>query len=198
MIRVDTSRHTPGIVAGFIPLIVFGLLAGTTTATAATAVAAAFICSVIIGFRDLRDGLILSWATLVIFGSLLAALFVLRMTWLVPLMGILVAGGLALVTALSVLAGVPFTIQYARRMTDPSVWDTPAFYRVNLLMTGVWGVVFTFGAVLGGVAYALPGRYTGPVALLSFASLAGGILFTVWYPGHIRAKHARQRAGTGQ
>ena len=72
-----------GILLGFVPLIVYGVLAGSSAAGVVTALGAATIVTVITGFSDLRKGRILGWATLLLFGTLLTAVGVLGMTGII-------------------------------------------------------------------------------------------------------------------
>jgi len=178
-----------GILAGFVPLIVYGLLAGGFPGNVVIAPGAALIATVITGFSDLRKGMILSWATLVLFGSLLIAVGVLGMTGIIPVTGILIYAALAAVTFGSILAGIPFTLQYARGMVDRALWENPVFIRVNVLMTGAWGGIFLANLVLSCSALMDPdfSRIASP---LTYIFLIAGIVFTMWYPGHVRKKYS--------
>ena len=79
-----------GILIGFIPLIVYGVLAGSSVASVTVALAAALIVTIITGFSDLKKGMILTWATLVLFGALFVAVRILHITTILPFMGILI------------------------------------------------------------------------------------------------------------
>jgi len=92
------------------------------------------------------------------------------------------------VTFASIAVGSPFTLQYARSMVDPGVQAHPQFYRVNVLMTGVWGGVFTVNLLLDGVALALPGSPARVLQYLTYVVLIAGIAFTVWFPGRMRER----------
>jgi hypothetical protein len=178
------------ILQGFIPLIVYGLLAGSSVASVIVALGAAVIITVIIGFSDLKKGMILTWGNLVLFCSLLIAVGVLGMTCLIPVMGMLIYAALAAVTIGSILAKIPFTLQYARDMVDRTVWEKPAFIRANVLMTGVWGGVFVINFILDYLAFAYPNSAGGITPPLTYLVLIAGIIFTIWYPGHLQKKYA--------
>jgi hypothetical protein len=177
------------ILQGFVPLIVYGLLAGSSVASVIVALGAAVIVTVIIGFSDLRKGMILTWANLVLFCSLLLAVGILGMTGLLPVMGMLIYAALAAVTFGSILAKIPFTLQYAREMVDRLLWENPVFIRVNILMTGVWGGIFGINFILDYLAFAYPHSAGGITSPLTYLVLIAGIIFTIWYPGHIQKKH---------
>lgn len=176
-----------GILLGFLPLIVYGILAGSSSSSVITALAAATIVTVIFGFPDLRKGMLLTWINLVLFGSLLVAVGVLGMTGILPFAGILIYAVLAAVAFGSILAGKPFTQQYAREMVDRTVWENPVFIRVNVLMTGVWGGVFVINLLLNYLVLAAPGLGRA-ASLLTYVVLIAGIVFTIWYPKHLRKK----------
>jgi hypothetical protein len=179
-----------GILLGFVPLIVYGILAGPSVQSRILALGAATLVTLVAGFGDLKKGRILTWASLVLFGGLLAALGGLGITGILPWTGILIYGVLGAVTFGSILAGVPFTLQYAREMVDPAHRDNPVFLGVNILMTGVWGSVFVVNALLDYLALVLPGLAGQAAALITYAVLAAGIVFTLWYPGYIKKKYA--------
>jgi len=48
----------------------------------------------------------------------------------------------------SILAGRPFTLQYARESAPPEHWQSPAFLRANLIISVVWGLAFLANVVL--------------------------------------------------
>jgi hypothetical protein len=178
-----------GILVGFTPLIVYGVLAGSSVSSVTVALGVALVVTVIAGFSDLRNGMILTWATLFLFGSLLIAVGALGMTGILPVMGMLIYGVLATVTFGSILAKIPFTLQYARKMVDRTLWEKPVFIRVNILMTGVWGGVFVINFLLDYLGFAYP-RSAGWISPpLTYLVLIAGIVFTIWYPGHIQKKH---------
>ena len=173
-----------GVLLGFIPLIAYGVLAGVSSVT--IALVAAIATSLIIGWTDLRNGMMMAWANVVIFGSTLIAISVLGIVWIIPYMGILIYATLAAFTFGSILIGMPFTLQYARRMVDRTLWEKPRFIRVNVMITGIWGGVFLINLGLRNIAFITPG-FIGRIAQVSmYIVLAAGALFTIWYPEHVR------------
>ena len=185
-----TKMKKAGILLGFVPLIVYGVLAGSSVSSVIIALGAATVVTVITGFSDLRKGIILTWATLVLFGSLLIAVGVMGMTGILPFMGMLIYVALAAVTFGSMLVKLPFTRQYAKEMVDRSLWENPVFIRVNVLMTGVWGGIFVINLALSYLMFAFPHSLGWIISPLSYLVLIAGILFTIWYPDHIRKKRS--------
>jgi len=184
-----------GILLGFVPLILYGILAGPSPESKVIALGAATLVTVVAGIGDLKKGRILTWASLLLFGGLLVAAAGFARTGILTWSGVLINAVLAGVTLGSILAGVPFTLQYAREMVDPAHHGTPVFLSVNRLMTGVWGGVFTVNALLNYLALVLPTTAGRVSSLLTYLFLAAGIVFTLWYPGHIRKKYARASPG---
>jgi hypothetical protein len=173
-----------GVLLGFIPLVVYGILVGVSSITIALAVAIAM--SIIVGWTDLRKGMMMAWANVVMFGSALIAIGVLGIVWITPYMGILIYATLAAFTFGSILIGIPFTLQYARGMVDRTLWEKPRFIRVNVMITGIWGGVFLINLGLSSIAFITPG-FIGRIAQVStYIVLAAGALFTIWYPEHVR------------
>jgi hypothetical protein len=178
-----------GILVGFTPLIVYGVLAGSSVASVTVALGAALVVTVIAGFSDLRNGMIMTWATFFLFGALLIAVGALGMTGILPVTGMLIYGVLAAVTFGSILANIPFTLQYARNMVDRTLWENPAFIRINVLMTGAWGGIFVINFILDYLGFAYPHSVGWISSPLTYLVLIAGIIFTIWYPGHIQKKH---------
>ena len=104
---------------------------------------------------------------------------------------------LVLVVAGSMIARVPFTIQYAKEQTDPAYWDTPVFLRINYLITGVWGLAFLVSAIAGfygdAVLHDSNNVWTGWI--IQVAATLVAVQFTVWYPDYATA---RALASAGQ
>jgi hypothetical protein len=103
---------------------------------------------------------------------------------------------LVLVVVVSMLVRVPFTIQYAKEQTDPSVWSSPLFQRINYVVTGAWGVAFLISAIAGyvgdGILHSNDNIWTGWV--IQIAAQLCAVQFTVWYPPRARAI-ARRKLG---
>ena len=185
-----------GILFGFVPLIVYGLLAGPSVQSKILALGAATLVTVVVSFGDLKKGRILTWANLVLFGGLLIAAVGFSLTGILSWSGVLIYMVLAAVAFGSILAGVPFTLQYAREMVDPSRHENPVFLRVNILMTGVWGGIYVVNALLDYLALVFPGPVGQAAAPITYGTLAAGIGFTLCYPVHIKKKYAKTSPGS--
>jgi hypothetical protein len=148
-----------GLLLGFTPLIVYGLLTGISASSVTIALAAAAATTILAGYADLRRGMILPWTNLGLWGGTLFAITVLKMNWIASYLGTLIYGTLAVVAFGSLVTGNPFTLQYARGMVDPKIHEHPLFIRTNLFMTGVWGGVFALNFLLSVVEMAIPGFF---------------------------------------
>lgn len=113
----------------------------------------ALALSVILGLTGIHRGVIL-WVGLVFvsFASIASiaviAVIGFQNLWTIRHMGVLASGMLATVTWLSVLIRKPFTLDYARANTDRSLWNDPEFLRTNVILTSIWGTIFTLNALL--------------------------------------------------
>jgi len=187
-----------GILLGFIPLIIYGILAGSSVSSVITALGAATIVTVLAGFRDLRKGMILIWTTLVLFGGAFIAVGVLNMISIIPWMGVLIYATLSAITFGSILAKIPFTLQYAREMVDRQLWENPVFIRVNLLMTSFWGGVFVINLLLNYFMLVMPEPQGRIAQLLTYIVLVAGIIFTLWYPKHLQKQPSSASGQSGK
>jgi len=177
-----------GVLLGFLPLVIYGILAGTSISSVTIALVVAIAAFLILGRSDLRKGMMMAWVNVAIFGVALIAIGVIGIAWIIPYMGILIYATLAAFTVGSILIGSPFTLQYAREMVDRSLWENPLFIRTNVVITGIWGGVFLTNFVLSCVAVTVPGL-TGHIAQVgTYVFLVSGALFTLWYPEQVRKK----------
>jgi hypothetical protein len=79
----------------------------------------------------------------------------------------------------------PFTLAIARRQADRPVWDTPGFYRTNVIITSAWGTAFTLSAA---AALALEANHGSSLAktIVQAAGIVLPLLFTRFYVATVR------------
>ncbi len=97
---------------------------------------------------------------------------------------------LFLIAAGSILARVPFTIQYAREEVEQQYWDSPRFLRVNYVITGVWALAFLVAALAGfygdAILHDSDNLWTGWV--IQVGVIVCALQFTEWYPDVVEAR----------
>jgi len=179
-----------GILIGFLPLILYGILSGPTTESVEIALIVALAASIVTGFSDLRNGFLIAWINLMFFLIALVMIAFFGLTSLIPFLWVFLYATFTVVTFASIMFGSPFTLQYARKMVEPALWDNPVFIRVNNFMTGIWGCVFGLNLALTAISLNYPALRT-PLQLTTYIVLIGGVAFTVLYPLYIRKKAYR-------
>ncbi|MGW0806087.1 hypothetical protein [Nonomuraea sp. NPDC002799] len=85
----------------------------------------------------------------------------------------------------------PFTLGIARTMAPREVWETPRFYRVNLIITAVWGAAFTIAAISLTLILNVSPHATALVIAVKVLSFCVPAVFTAWYPKRVRSVSAR-------
>ncbi|MEA5442147.1 hypothetical protein [Cyanobium gracile] len=173
------------LILAFLPWIAFLVIAHGSLLRLKIGLVVALILSLVMGIGRLHRGILL-WAGLLFFVMASVAVIWLENGWVIRYMGVLASGTLASATWLSVLAGKPFTMAYARQHVDPALWSSPAFLRSNLLISSVWGVTFSLNTFLAlGKAYAV-GLPTYAYEAINYGLLIGTAAFTSWYSNRLR------------
>jgi hypothetical protein len=125
------SCQKAAIFLGFVPWIVFSVVAGPSTWM--WAALAALLCSLILSvpsWRSTRSISVLDAAGLVFFGALVVLALVLDRATLQPIEDraqLLSSVVIALVALGSLAVGRPFTEYYARQQTPREYWNSPTF-----------------------------------------------------------------------
>ncbi len=173
------------LLLAFAPWIAFLIIAQGSLFRLKLGLGVALALSLVMGIARLHRGVIL-WTGLLFFAYAAVAVAVFNNMWTAHYMGVLANGALASASWLSIAIGKPFTLDYARAHTDPTLWSQPAFIRTNTIITAVWAVAFTANAVLAWgkiVQFLLPGW---GYEAMSYTLLVGTAAFTTWYPTHVR------------
>jgi hypothetical protein len=106
-------------------------------------------------------------------------------------------GAFAIVTWAGLIRGFPFTIQYAREKAPPEVWEHPLFIRLNVILTVVFGVMFSVNTVLGATAL-MTGHLLSLGVALPLSLLVAAIAFSNVYPKRYFERVAPQWAAAAQ
>lgn len=180
------------LLVGFLPWIVFGVLARRWFLVA---LGLAIIISAVTTAQQClkRSPKILDTATLAFF--IFIAIGLIGFQWMVlgTYMSVLVNGMLAAIAWVSLFAGVPFTIQYAREQVAEEFWHTPLFLRINQYITAVWGLDFLLSALVAlyRVQTGARGLAAG-YAWILFTVIA--VVFTLHFPDWYKSRALRPAA----
>jgi hypothetical protein len=182
----ENVRDSLKILLGFLPWILFGILAGPPLARLEMALAVALLASLALGFKQLRKGFFLAWGSLLFFLFIFVLVALLNNLWAIDHLDLLARGTLALIAWASILAGRPFTLQYARESVPEAYWHTPEFIHAGYFISLVWGSIFLLAL---GASLFRP--YLDQLAgwlyqLLATGTMFLGIIFTQWYVHRVR------------
>lgn len=178
------------------PYGAFAMLMLMTSATTSLFAAAA-ICLAVIAFDIVRGRSIkiLATGSVIVFAAVGGYL-----AWIDPSLGnsavkLAIDAGILLVSLLSIMMRMPFTLQYAREVVDAETAKLPGFLRANYIITWAWA-----GAALlmmvGNIAQIyVPGLPLWSSLLIAFAARNSAVYFTKWYPEYCRVKYGTPPAG---
>lgn len=175
------------MILAFAPWLAFLFIAHGSLFRLKLGLIIALVLSAGMGITRLHRGVIL-WVGLVFFTCAALAVVVFNNMWAVRYMGIIASGVLAAATWLTVMFRKPFTMDYAREHTDPSLWKSPIFIRTNMILSSAWALTFTINAILahGKMEHFLIDELY--YEIISYTLMIGTAAFTSWYPGHLRRK----------
>ena len=177
---------------GFVPWIVFAVVAGPSTWM--WAALAALVCALVLAVPDWRRSRsisVLDGAGIVFFGVMVVLALVLDRAALQPIEDraqLLSSIVIAVVALGSLAVGRPFTEYYAKRETPREYWDTPTFRKINRVLTGLWGGVFVVNALCDaavGFWGASPDVFNWVVPIVA---IVVAVKITGWYPEHVKAR----------
>lgn len=183
------------ILLGFAPFFVFAALSRVAGLFPGLLAAAAVSAALLLRARLRGESAkILELGSLLLFLGLAGWVAVRHATPSLVAVRLTVDAGLFLIVLASLLAGRPFTLQYAREQVAPDLWTHPAFLHANRAITAVWD-----GALLVNVLADLLFVFRPDVpralgALLVVAALGTAAGFTRWYPDHLRRRARRGAA----
>jgi uncharacterized membrane protein len=177
------------LIVGFLPWIIFGALGNSWPSLAL--ILALVVSAIAVARQIFSHSLkILDAVTFAFFVFVAIGLIGFGWTILGTYMTLIVNLTLTAIAWGSLLAGAPFTIQYAREQTPPEVWHTPLFLRINQAITGVWGLSFFLSAMISLYRHAMgDDSFVSRYAWVLFSAAA--LAFTVYYPDWQRARALR-------
>jgi len=172
------------------PYGAFALLMLVSSA-AVSLFAAAAICLAVIAF-DMARGRslkILGAGSVMVFAAVGGYVTLIDPHLSVSGVKLAVDAGMFLVTLGSIVAGKPFTLQYALEVVDAQTAKLPGFIRANYIITWAWtGSMLLMMAGNAALIY-VPGLPLWLGLLIAFAARNSAVYFTKWYPEYRKAKH---------
>ena len=177
------------LLLAFAPFITFAVIDRLFDSLAGLIAAA--IVSAILLLRDKvaghREWPLLEIGTLLLFGGLAAYAAAFAPDWSVIGVRLRVDAGLLAVVLLSIAAGRPFTLVYARRSVPAALWDQPEFLRTNVVISTAWALAFAALVAADVLMLLRPDLPLRLGILVTVAALVGAVKFTDWYAWQQRA-----------
>ena len=187
-------KELGGLVLGFLPWLLFLFLSGNTLASLERATVISLVACVTIGFRELKQGFILAWGTLLFFSMCVIMVNLLHVMWVAMYMDLLSNSALACVMWLTLLLGKPFVLQYARRDLPREQWNDQGMIRGCRLMTIVWASLMTVSVLLSIVRRSSLFHWPGWVYFgLSLVVIVTGLTYTTVFKRQKRLKRLREQ-----
>jgi hypothetical protein len=187
-------KELGGLVLGFLPWLLFLFLSGHTLASLERATVISLAASLAFGFRELKQGFILSWGTLLFFAICVIMVNLFHVIWVAMYMDLLSNSALAFVMWLTLLMGKPFVLQYARRDLPAERWNDPGMIHGCRQMTIVWASLMSVSVVLSIIRrssfFHFPGWfYFG----LSLVIIVSGLAYTTVFKRQKRLKRLKEQ-----
>jgi hypothetical protein len=178
-----------GYVLNFSPWIAFFALSSIVNWRVGVVVALVTQALLALALIRRRQLDLLSIGTLVFFGAMSAVALASPNSSIHRWIPALSAGALAIISAVSLLAGQPFTLAIARRSTPEAVRSRPEFLELNRFLTSVWAASFTALAITCALLIGFVKNDAAPVVIANVVVLVIAFRIT-----HRTVKKAEARA----
>lgn len=178
-------KQFSGLLLGFAPWIAFLLLAGHTLLSLDIAICISAALVVVMALLKLHRGAVL-YAGYLFFAAALIFVVLLKNMWFIGHLDILANGTLLLAAMLGMIAGSPFTADYARSEVPPEAWETAGFIRSCYMTTSFWTLIFILNTGSGFVKRmdeSIPDLY---LTIFNYAMLICGVVATTAYSAVMR------------
>jgi hypothetical protein len=107
---------------------------------------------------------------------------------------IAIDGGILVIALGSMLAGVPFTLQYAMESVPAETAAMPGFLQANYVISGVWATAMALMMAANIMMIFVPELPIWAGLAIAFAARNSALYFTRWYPDY-RIKREIRPAG---
>lgn len=179
---LDTLLEIARFAFGFLPWILFLFLPTDGWEPLRRAVLICLVASVAFSLKALRDRFILQWTSVAFFLFCTIAFYGFHWVWLANHMSVIANLVLDAIIWLTVLAGKPFTLQYARAEAPREVWNSEAFIKGCRAIAIFWGALLLVPSAFSifRIIYpaALPKTF---YFLLTLFCMVFGIVSTTWF-----------------
>ncbi len=175
-------QELASFVLGFLPWILFLVLPSNGWDALQRSVVICLVASVAIGWKALRKGFVLQWATTAFFLFSAVSLYGFKWIWLAENMGVIANSLLTGIIWFTILIGKPFTVELAREEVPQELWHDEKFMSACRFIAIFWGMLLLVpsAASVFRVFYpqALPDRF---YLYLSLCCIMAGTAFTSFY-----------------
>ena len=185
-------RESCEMLMSFLPWLLFLFLAGHTLSSLSLAILVALVASIVLGWDDLKRGLILPWATVLFFAFCAVSVNLAGLVWVAKNMELLAKGVLTSIMWFTLLVGQPFVLQYARRDLPKERWHEPRLLQACRFLTLVWAGLMSLSVALAFL------RRSGLVKLpewvyldASILIVVSGLIYTTLFKRQSRRQHAK-------
>lgn len=176
---------------GFAPWISFLIIAQHSIFRLKLGIIVAAILCIVMAVTRLHRGVIM-WVGILFFLYAIVSVVFLNNMWAVRYMGVLANGSLAVGVWTGIALKRPFTLEYAREHTDPSLWQQPVFLCTNYRLTTIWAMVFTINAFLAWQRSIQPALPSWAYEFISYSLLVSAMFASTWYPQHLKKRSEAQ------
>jgi hypothetical protein len=180
------------------PYGVFALMMLVTSATASLFAAAA-ACLAVIAW-DIARGRsikILGAGSVVVFAAVGSYLAFVDPAFSNSAVKFAVDTGIFVVSLGSIVLRMPFTLQYAREVTDAETAKLPGFLQANYIITWAWTAAALLMMAGNFALIYIPGLPLWSGLLVAFAARNSAVYFTKWYPDYRKSKYEKPPATAG-
>lgn len=166
---------------GFLPWILFMFIAGDSFASLKRAILICLILTLLTGFKGLRQGLWLAWGNLAFFAIATVLVNGLSLVWMARNMGWMANGFLAAFMWITLAAGSPFTLQYARLGLPRERWEDPQVLNTCQRIAMIWALLMLVTTASAGFARIHPHLHSKTFYMgLSLSCMLTGVALTAF------------------
>ena len=170
----------------FIPWVIFFVFLGYDLFELKIGATGALIALVLLSKQGLKRGFLFDWSSLLFFIFICATIYIFYQPWVDTNASLLANIVLTCIAWLSLLAGRPFTFQYAKQSVTKEYWQTKLFKRINYHLTVIWALCFTLMTACSVAGLYGIGNRDWMTEILPLTLIVMTLWISLWYPEWIR------------